>query len=610
MVVGSSQGGQAHGQHAIVGPDDVPAPARRRRSGAIVWIALVAVVSIAVAGAGYVWRSNSSGSGTGCGGDPVTTTIAASPDQHSVMSELANRWNADEPRIDGTCVAVNVVSAEPSKVAAALGSSWSEGRDGPRPDVWAPDSIAWTFVAAARPEAAPLLPKRAPSVASSAIVLALPRPMAEAMGWPKRPIKSIDLIGALATHKSWADFGHPNWGAFRFGMPDPTRSAAALSVLLSVIDRNADSKVSNEEISQAVSFSSAVSAFVPSSDTFFDEISRAGSPEEALASATIFPTDERELAAYRPTGSALDFVPVYPGDEATFADHPYAILKAPWVDETRADTAAKFRDYLLSVDGQRAYGAAGFRDAAGTAKSAPLLSEERGYKPEVRSSNAVPDPEAVNQIIAQWSALQRPVSVLIVLDTSGSMNDRAPGLPVTRLQLLQQAAVKGIGLLNNLSSMALWQFSSKLTPTTDYRELVPLGPASAKVGDMPRKQALIAAVQGLRANGGTGLYDTIDASFKQMQQTWQQGSINMIMVITDGKNEDDKGISQTELLANLQRGTRPDRPTPILGIAVGPEADAAALAKVSGATGGRTFVAKSDSEVLEQIVLAFAGRLR
>jgi Ca-activated chloride channel homolog len=84
----------------------------------------------------------------------------------------------------------------------------------------------------------------------------------------------------------------------------------------------------------------------------------------------------------------------------------------------------------------------------------------------------------------------------------------------------------------------------------------------------------------------------------------------MVMFLTDGRNEDDSGLDQAELIRRLQRESRPDRPTPILGIAVGPAADAGAMTKISQATGGRTFVARDDADALQQIVLAFAGRLR
>lgn len=66
----------------------------------------------------------------------------------------------------------------------------------------------------------------------------------------------------------------------------------------------------------------------------------------------------------------------------------------------------------------------------------------------------------------------------------------------------------------------------------------------------------------------------------------------------------------------LWRRPDPGQPLPVIGIAVGPKADRAALdtvATVTKATGGRVFVARDDVSAIQpairQIVLAFAGRI-
>ena len=382
--------GSPLGEHSVRRADtsrDNGGGRQGRAIGLVVLGLITVLVLVSLGAAGYLWvnRTDAACPAT------RTTTVAASPDQSAVMSELANRWNTDAEPVDDRCVRVAVQAVEPSKVAASLGPAWDESRDGPRPDVWAPDSIAWTFVAAARPDAKSMLPAQPPSVASSAVALALPRPMAEAMGWPKREIRMPELLGAMATGKTWANFGHPEWGAIKFGMTDPTKSAAALNVLLAIMDRDGDRKLSNAELSASVAFTGAVTNFAATSDELYDAASLATSPEQALKSALIFPTDEFGLASYRPTGSTVDFVPIYLGEKATFADHPYAVLNAPWVDDVKATTAARFGDYLLSAEGQRAYGGAGFRNAAGSAAAAPLLDPNRGFAATLKDKASVPD---------------------------------------------------------------------------------------------------------------------------------------------------------------------------------------------------------------------------
>jgi hypothetical protein len=65
----------------------------------------------------------------------------------------------------------------------------------------------------------------------------------------------------------------------------------------------------------------------------------------------------------------------------------------------------------------------------------------------------------------------------------------------TRLELVRKAATAGVALLNNQTTIGLWVFSTKLTRTTDYRELVAPGPAGELVGGVPRRQAIAEIVK-------------------------------------------------------------------------------------------------------------------
>ncbi len=75
----------------------------------------------------------------------------------------------------------------------------------------------------------------------------------------------------------------------------------------------------------------------------------------------------------------------------------------------------------------------------------------------------------------EWASLQRQVNLLAVPDTSGSMTTPVPGTGLTRLQLLQQTATAGFGLLTNRTSIGLWEFSLRPRSATEYRRLVPFG---------------------------------------------------------------------------------------------------------------------------------------
>ena len=168
----------------------------------------------------------------------------------------------------------------------------------------------------------------------------------------------------------------------------------------------------------------------------------------------------------------------------------------------------------------------------------------------------------------------------------------------------------GFSLLTNRTSIGLWDFSARPGSASRYRELVPFGTLAGRVGAVSRGEALPAAVAALRPAGSTPLYDTLYAAFHEMQRHWQPGSSNAVLLITDGVNELNGGLSLAGLLERLRAEQRPDQPVQIVTIALGTDADAGALQQVAQATGGRTYVIRDVATAIQTLILAFTGRLQ
>jgi Ca-activated chloride channel homolog len=567
----------------------------------------VAVVVVLV-GAGLVARGLAGAEEPRAGCTGSTTITVAAGGHFAVLDDLARRWTADRPAVDGQCIRARVVRKSPGEVAAALGPEWDEARDGPRPDVWAADSTLWLRFAASRPEAAPLVPEQPTSIASSPVVLALHQPMAAALGWPRKVPSLEEAVGAFVARDTWSRLGHPEWATLKMGTSEPTASTAGLASTFAFLDQDGNGELSNAEFTASLAFSQVLDTIAPDTAIFFDELR--GAQPGAGPTVAAFPAVERDLAAYLADSPAVPLVPVYAKQGVVVADYPYAVLNAGWVDGVRRAAADRFLRYLLGPVGREAFGAEGFRDPGHRVEKAPGLRSDLGFQAELPPLRPAPNAATVGQLLTDWTALQRPSNILVVLDVSGSMNSPVPGVQATRLQLLKQTASAGFGLLTNRTSVGLWAFSSRLTPTTDYRELVPFGSLKTPVGSVPRVQALLGAVAGLQAGGGTALYDTTYAAFRAMQDAWRPNENSLVLLITDGKNEADTGLSRAELISRLTREARPDRPTQVISFAVGPEADADALQEISRVTGGRTFVARDPASAVQTLVLAFAGRLR
>ncbi len=62
------------------------------------------------------------------------------------------------------------------------------------------------------------------------LVIAMPKPMAEALGCPDKPLGWTDILEPVAQRpEGWAAYGHPEWGPFRLGKTNPNFSTSGLS---------------------------------------------------------------------------------------------------------------------------------------------------------------------------------------------------------------------------------------------------------------------------------------------------------------------------------------------------------------------------------------------
>src|SRR5215469_8350405 len=69
----------------------------------------------------------------------------------------------------------------------------------------------------------------------SPVVIAMWKPMAEALGWDKKPIGWSDILSLAASPKGWQAYGYPQWGQFKFGHTHPQYSNSGLISLFAEV---------------------------------------------------------------------------------------------------------------------------------------------------------------------------------------------------------------------------------------------------------------------------------------------------------------------------------------------------------------------------------------
>ena len=166
---------------------------------------------------------------------PVQLVVIASNEKSGPIGDMAADFVRTGATVDDRCIDVKVVRKASGDAEAALAQGWDEARDGVRPDVWSPAATTWVNllrehrVGADRSD---LIPSSLPSLMQSPLVIAMPRPMAEAMGWPTTEIGWHDILALAQDPQGWARYGHPQWGRFRLGKTDPTVSTSGLHALV------------------------------------------------------------------------------------------------------------------------------------------------------------------------------------------------------------------------------------------------------------------------------------------------------------------------------------------------------------------------------------------
>jgi Ca-activated chloride channel family protein len=586
---------------------------QRRRSPLPFVVAIVVAIGL-IAGLRTLVGGNGAGKGqvqpAACGRNGITLTMAASSEKAQLVKQMAADYQRRGPQVGGRCVQVNVTTKASGAAMAALARGWNQATDGPRPDVWSPASSGWVTLLQQRSRGSDrpgLVPPDIPRIAASPLVIAMPRPMAEALGWPRKRLGWREMLDLARSPDGWASRGHPEWGRFRLGKTNPNFSTSGLNATIGAYfagtGLSSDLREKDVTSKRARDFVAGVERSVvhygDTTLTFLANLQRADDQGAGLSYISAVTVEEKSVWDYNqgnPSGDPATLgqhgkpryplVAIYPKEGTLLSDHPYVVLKAPWVDDAKRQAAAGFLGYLQGRDAQGRFQRAAFRDFRNT--PGPLATEANGLlAKEPATLLQPPAPPVLDKLLASWAAVRKRANVLLVMDTSGSMGEEVPGTGDTKLDLAKRAAINSLREFDDADRVGLWMFSTKLEGDSDHRELVPVGPMNEKLADaggQTRRAVLRSRIEGLPPEGGTGLYDTSLAAFQEVSAHLDPDSINAVVLLTDGRNEDD-GISLDNLIPRL-RTEQGDRSVRLFTIAYGADADLGVLRQIAEATNG------------------------
>ncbi len=459
-------------------------------------------------------------------------------------------------------------------------SQWGEGSDAV---LWLPEELVWVNVLADQGNAD--FQGDCESVAESPLVIAMWRPIAEALGWPGLPLGWLDIGSLAADTSAWNYYSGGELGdAFRLGHTHPGLSGSGASTLLAIVQA-AELKteaVSVADIQQPIvqasvgAFEGGVTWFSASTDSLGATMQQRG--VTYLSAAVMY----ESTAVFYGDG---EIVPIYPLEGTFMAAHPACIRQS--ADSTAQEGARAFRDFLLSDAAQETAVSVGLRPVNQNVVVGAPLDAERGVnlnQPEIIFNS--PSVATIYGVQDVWVSARKDVNLVMLLDTSGSMRG-------TKMENMRTAAIQFVEQMGDDDYISLIAFATEPLMLINH----------ARVGD--NRQKVINTIQNLEATGDTTLFDAIDDGAASIAATTSVDATNALVVLTDGQDTRSYRYTFNEEL--IQQATA--NGTTVFTIAYGSDADEDVLSTLATRANGNFFLGDEASiaAIYEEMSAAFGG---
>jgi Ca-activated chloride channel family protein len=173
--------------------------------------------------------------------------------------------------------------------------------------------------------------------------------------------------------------------------------------------------------------------------------------------------------------------------------------------------------------------------------------------------------DGVEQTIEAFQEATAPVSVVLVLDSSGSMKRDAAAV--------MEAARSFVAALPAKDSLGVMTFADRPILAHDLST---------------NRDSALRAIGTYTAVGGTALYDALGESFLRLQRV--KVGRRVVVVLTDGRDEDNPGTApgSTRTLPDVLALMKEVGAT-VFGIGLGPKVDRGTIEHIAQASGGESY---------------------
>ena len=559
----------------------------KRGQLAILLLAVLAVGLIAFSGGGGGDDEKGGGSSTRESGDAppagaMRISFPYSPEKKPLMEPLIQRFNASRTEVAGKAVFVEGRSEDSGVTEQRI----AQGRD--KPVAWSPASSLWGRLLNFEADQ-PLVPDENPSLVRTPLVIAMWEPMAKALGYPRKPLGFEDILKLARSKAGWGDYGHPEYGAFKLVHTNPDASTSGLSAVAAEYYAATGKKeglrpedITGKARAEVRAIERSIVHYGNNTLFIADQMRKGGlgyASAVAMEEATLldFNLDKRR-------GSLPKLVAIYPKEGTFVSDSPFVVLDADWVTPELREGALAFQKYLAEQITPELAAREGFRPADLEAAPVAPITPENGVDPEQPERELeLPESRVLALLKRTWREDRKPANVLLVLDTSGSMNNES------RLENAKQGLNVFFGEVAPQDRVGLTIFSDLITP------LVPVGPFREN------ERELKSRVKGLIAEGGTAFYDATAEGYAAVRGlAGRDDRINAVVLLTDG-NDTDSERTLSSVVEELERQDDSATQVRVFTIAYSVASAKArkALEEIAEASGGKTY--PGDPENIETV---------
>lgn len=408
-----------------------------------------------------------------------------------------------------------------------------------------------------------------PATANAPVVIAIWESRLEAIrnsvgyddiGW-------AELLAVLNSPNGWGDYGIEGRQTVYYGHTDPFVSSTALSTLIAEFYASARvdgftgrrltmDVVEDENVIQGVRDIEELIRHYSRRTTEFRNYIAQG--PDYLDFVALEENDliaiNRGLTNYGTPPEQL--VALYPSEGTFWHEHPFGIPNASWVSEEQRQAAMIFADYITLPEQQQIIMEYGFRPVNPDVELAFPFEEQYGVTLAGPATVLdVPEPAVIDAIQDSWEFVKKQADIMLVIDTSGSMEDD------DKLEQAVEAALAFIDSTEPTNRVGLAVFDD------NYRVLVELDVLESNRSD------LIDELEDLDPGGRTTLYNAIVETVDIMDELEDDNRIRAVVLLSDGEDTCDDDyvdcVSLDEVVERIEKSESDRNPVVVVPVGYG-----------------------------------------